>query len=147
MADMTVLSGTIVEDTTLDLVVDAAGQISTVAMVYDDDYDRPSSLATVAGMYDPLRSTIFGNDMTLEIDANGGTMFTQIANGCVVSGQVTIIDPMFNAYDVELDITNCGARNGISSGLGLTRDINAPDDQFIFRVFSNRVMIIGNAIK
>jgi len=144
IANMTVLSGTVVEDTSLDLVVDAAGQTSTVSMSYDADYDRASSLATVEAVYTTF--TVFGNDSSLDIDA-AGVMFGNVQNGCVLTGQVSIIDAAFNAYDVELDISNCGARNGISSGLGLTRDINAIDDRLIFRVFSNRVMIIGVATK
>ena len=63
--------------------------------------------------------------------------------GCALTGQVTIIDAAFNAYDVALDLANCGGLDGMYNGLGITEDDLGTDDQFTFVVFTAQNAIIA----
>jgi len=144
VAALTITGGTVSERTTLDLTIDAAGATATVSTTYDTIYDRGSNLATVAAVYTTF--DIFGDTSTFAIDASGG--ITALSNtGCVINGQVSIIDPAYNAYDIALDVTNCGGLNGMYDGLGLTQDSAAIDDVFVFAVFTAQTVIVGEAEK
>ncbi|HEY6619777.1 MAG TPA: hypothetical protein VIY68_09550 [Steroidobacteraceae bacterium] len=69
-------------------------------------YLNASSLATIAGNYND-------GGPTMTVDANGA-IFEQDPNGCVLSGQVSIINPAYNAYGIQLTFANC---TGTSAGL------------------------------
>ncbi|MEN8259066.1 MAG: hypothetical protein ABFS02_00505, partial [Pseudomonadota bacterium] len=132
----------------LDLTIDAAGVSISVSTTFAASvYNRGSALATVAGVYStfdfPHR---FGDPASFSVDANG-VIFSQSTAGCVSNGQISIIDANFNAYDVTLDVTLCGALNGMYDGLGLTVDAKATDDHFIFSVFTSQSVINGHATK
>ena len=63
------------------------------------------------------------------------------------NGLITIIEAGFNAYDVALDVTSCGALNGSYNGLGVTADEAATDDVFSFGVFTTTSVILGTPTK
>ncbi len=74
----------------------------SIAFTYDDRYERGSSLNEIAGMY---RERPF-NDV-LVVDSMG-VLFMQMADlGCVVNGQVSVIDPQWSAYGVSVVYSNC----------------------------------------
>jgi len=143
-AALTITGGTVSERNTLDLTIDAAGATTTVSTTYDAVYDRGSDLATVAAVYTTF--DIFGDTSSFAIDANGA-ISAQSNSGCVANGQVTIIDDMFNAYDVSLDVSSCAGLDGSYEGLGFTQDMNATDDEFLFGVFTSQTAIIGAPVK
>ena len=144
VAALTIADGTFVERTSLNLTIEAAGVTTTVTATYDADYERGSSLETVAGVYTSF--DIYGDVSSFVIEANG-VIAANSNSGCVVDGQVTIIDGNFNAYDVSLDVSNCGGLNGLYDGLGITQDRNAVDDEFPFAVFTNQATIVGTPVK
>lgn len=147
IAPLTISAGTVAENTTLDLTVDAAGVAIAMNSAFDDTYNRGGDLATVEAVYSTLE--IFGGASSFEIDA-AGAITGQLASGCVLSGQVSVIDAAVNAYDVSLsaDAATCGALAGDYDGLGVTADDNAMDDQFVFGVFvDGQLMILADAIK
>ncbi|HTD74132.1 MAG TPA: hypothetical protein VK652_11440 [Steroidobacteraceae bacterium] len=80
--------------------------IETTNYTFSSLYLNPSSLAAIAGNYNDG-----GLNMTL--DANGA-VFEQGPNGCVMSGQVSIINASYNAYGIQLTFANC---TGTSAGL------------------------------
>ena len=143
-ADLSIASGLVSTATSLDLIVDAAGATSIVATDFDTDYNRGSSLAAVAAVYSSF--DIFGDPSSLTIDA-GGVLDGQSAASCSLAGQVSIIDAMFNAYDLQIDVTSCGGLNGTYDGLGLTDDTSVTDDTFVFGVFTDQTSIFGVAVK
>jgi hypothetical protein len=143
-AALTITGGTVSERNALDLTIDAAGATTTVSTTYDAVYDRGSDLATVAAVYTTF--DIFGDTSSFAIDANGA-ISAQSNSGCVANGQVTIIDDMFNAYDVSLDVSSCAGLDGSYEGLGFTQDMNATDDEFLFGVFTSQTAIIGAPVK
>jgi hypothetical protein len=144
VAALTITGGTVNERNMLDLTIDAAGATTTVSTTYDAIYERGSDLATVAAVYTSF--DIFGDPSSFAIDATGA-ISGQSNTGCVINGQVTIIDAGFNAYDMTLDVASCGGLNGPYDGLGLTQDAVAIDDLFVFAVFTAQSTIIGEAEK
>ncbi len=126
-------AGTIRERQSLSLTTDCTtdlGADSTVSalLLYDNLYDRDSSLATIAGTY---------NDFTviLTIDANGVLFEQDPLTGCVFNGQVSIIDNDFNAYDVLLDVSGCGSTIDILNGsvfAGIATLDNIPGNPDVF---------------
>jgi hypothetical protein len=142
IAPLTLSGGTVAEVTSLDLTLDAAGGTAAVSMLYDTDYDRGSDLATIAAVYSTF--DIYGDTSTFIIETSGVISGNSVS-GCALSGQVTIIDAAFNAYDVALDLANCGGLNGMYNGLGATDDDLGTDDLFIFAVFDSQNTIIAEA--
>lgn len=144
VAALTISGGTVSEGNTLDLTIAAAGTTITVSATFDNIYNRGSDLASVAGVYTTF--DIFGDPSSFTIDATGA-ISGQSNAGCVLNGQVTIIDATFNAYDVALDVASCGGLNGMYDGLGVTRDNVATDDLFVFAVFTAQTTVVGAAEK
>ena len=136
--------GTVSEGNTLDLTVDAAGVSTTISTTFDATYDRGSDLATIAAVYTTF--DIFGDPSSFTIDA-AGDITGQSNSGCVLNGEVLIIDPLFNTYDVSLDVANCGGLDGMYAGLGTSQDDVVMDDTFVFAVFTSQTAIVGVAEK
>lgn len=139
-ADLTVSSGTVSERTTLDLTMTASGLTMTATMTYDVDYEKGSALANVEGNYIPNQSMLFGNELDPYIIDTAGVITAAFTTpgglNCTVSGQVNIIDAAWNAYDVSMNLMDCGIRDGDYTGLGITRDVNGTNDRFAVRIFS-----------
>ena len=147
IAPVTISAGTIAEGATLDLTVDSTGLAITLTTTFDDTFDRGADLATVEAMY--TTNEVNGEATSFAIDA-AGAITGQTASGCVLSGQVTVIDAAANAYDVALDADNatCGALAGAYAGLGISQDEAATDDLFVFAVaVDGQMAIVGEAIK
>ena len=109
------LSGTVNERQTLTVTVNCTTTAglqtqTTVALSYEPLYDRDSSLATIAGMFDDGSGVV-------TIIAADGTIFEQDpVSGCVLNGQVSIINTAFNAYDFEFGISNCTGLFAVLNG-------------------------------
>ena len=144
VANVTISVGTVSGRASLDLTVGAAGTSTSVSTTFDNSYDRGSDLVTVAGAYSSF--DIFGDPASFSVDANG-IITSQSNSGCVGNGQISIIDANFNAYNVTLDVTSCGALDGMYDGLGITQDNVTMDDVFVFAVFTNQSTVIGAAEK
>ena len=122
-----------------------AGDVRTQSeMFFNDTYTRPSDLATIAATYSTF--DLYGDPASFAIDANG-SITSQSNSGCVLNGQVNIIDAEFNSYDVALDVSNCAGFDGSYDGLATVQDENAANDTFIFVVFSMDTVIIGQAVR
>jgi hypothetical protein len=70
-------------------------------------YTRDSSLAAIAGTY-------VGGEMTLAIDAQG-EIFLQDRT-CTGSGSVELIDPDFNMYRMQLEVSVCAGNEVYATG-------------------------------
>ena len=85
----------------------------TATLAYEALYDRDSSLAMVSGNYQAVQEV-------LNV-AGDGTMFSQNAGtGCVVNGQIAIINAAYNAYDVSFTYSNCDGQEAILNGSTFT---------------------------
>lgn len=123
----------------------STGETGSFSFAYDAVYEKPSSLATLAGSWVSMDE--FGNpDGSVTIDS-AGRMDAQDANGCLYSGDVTIINATYNAYDLSLVVSNCGDFDGSYSGLGVLADTVEPDDTFIYSVDNGSFYIISEIVR
>ena len=108
-----------------------SNDVTTVDFVFDSHYEIDSDLATFSGNW-----TFAGNPGfdVVSIDAEG-VISGQDGNGtnCVYSGQVAIIDPELNAYDVEWSYWNCtgdaSVLNGVTfNGIGVINTTVNPNE-------------------
>ena len=112
LADCT-LSGTVIERQTMSVTVNCTTTAGlqdeiTVALAYEANYERNSSLATIAGMY---------NDGNVVTDiASDGTIFAQNPSGCIANGQIRVIDSAFNVYEFEFVFSNCIGQEAFLNG-------------------------------
>ena len=98
---------------------------SSATLNYDSLYDVDSSLSAIAGNYDD-----FG--VVLNVAANGVVFEQDPATGCVVNGQISIIDSQYNAYDVSITYSSClgdfAILNGATfTGIGYLNNTVAPE--------------------
>ena len=100
------LSGTVRERKTMSVTGDCtttAGlqfPITGTPLEYISIYERASSLAIIAGMYEHGGSVI-------DIAADGMIFAQDGFTNCVINGQVNIIDSAFNAYDFQYGYSSC----------------------------------------
>jgi hypothetical protein len=101
-------------------------------------YNRPSSLATVAGNY--VLSTI-PTESVFTVDSLG-RVFHQTTNGltCTGNGQMSVIDSRFNVYEFSLTY-DCGAGELEELGLAVLDDTTQPETLIIYEHFPERGFI------
>jgi hypothetical protein len=111
VADLTISAGTVVESTSLNVTVNSTGLSIAVTSLFDDTYDRVGDLSVVEAVYSML--DIFGEMTAFAIDMDG-VISGATASGCMLSGQVSVIDPATNIYDVSLvaDAVTCPVLGG-----------------------------------
>lgn len=80
---------------------------------YDESFERPSSAATVQGVYTTNLGT--GYTLTIAIDA-AGQVTGNDTNGCNLDGQVSTSHPTVDHFDAVLDVRGCGNSNGRYNG-------------------------------
>jgi len=98
-----------------------------ISLTFNALYYVPSSLATISGMYkDSATGTVF----TVSAD---GTVFAQDATtGCVINGTVSIINPSYNVYGIEVSYASCTGSliplNGLTlAGLAALDNTKSPE--------------------
>lgn len=125
------ISGTVVERVSIEGSFSlATGESGTLSLTYNVLYDRDSSLAKLTGSWSETNGIV-----TVDPD---GSFFEQDSFGCVSDGQISIIDPSFNAYALTMTVSVCGAGvDGQYAGLGILADRNVTDDLFILQMNSD----------
>ena len=110
------ISGTVQERVSASLATSfrpAGGATSTsnLLLTFSSLYNRASSLATIAGNYlDPTTNAI------INVNSNGVVFSQDAVTGCVITGTISIINAMFNAYRVQYSFASCRAPNTILNG-------------------------------
>jgi hypothetical protein len=104
-------------------------------------YERSASLATVAGVYQPVTSTsgtsvITNGNAVASITAGGELTFNDVT-GCIGIGSFTVPNVTRNYYGWTMTLSACGtvSRNGTYSGLAVMQDI---DTTLTYRALSMR---------
>lgn len=115
-------SGTIWERSTIvgtqDFTTAAGGRmVSSVALTYQSMYEDNSSLVTIAGNYADALGLSGG---VLNIGSNGTLFLQDPASGCVVNGQVSIINAAYNAYSIRLSYSSCTGLDSALNGVTFT---------------------------
>jgi hypothetical protein len=99
-----------------------SGETGTIVLDYDELYERGSDIARLVGTWECAIGTI------CTIDALG-EIFGQGEDECVVTGQVEVIDALYNVYQVTYG-SPCMI-SGSLSGLGVLADDSGTNDAFI----------------
>jgi len=109
----------------------ASGEDGTFEFFYDLLHEKDADtnlLEAVWTGYDDI-----GNpNVTFTIEADG-SFAGQNAQGCTSTGQLTVIDPAYNLYEVQSQIANCGI-SGSYSGLAFLGDVIGVNDALIMSI-------------
>ena len=122
-----ILSGTIVPRQSIGGTVTFAAETAAISLTFNALYYVPSSLATISGTYNDLAT---GTVFTINGD---GTVFAQDATtGCVINGTVSIINPSYNVYGIEVSYAGCTGSltllNGVTlAGLAALDNTKSPE--------------------
>jgi len=139
------LNGDILERESIEGVWTAeSGDMGDFSQLFDALYDRDSSLNVTEGAWTGTSS--IGGVLALSISATG-TIFSGVdSNGCIYTSSaddgINIIDPQFNVYEANINITNCGPLNSSYSGLGFTSDEFLANDILTISVTDNNTAIL-----
>ena len=119
IAETGTFSGTVVEGESVSLTIDSGGEISSLLLTLDPDYNRPSSLSLVQGTWVEVLAGESVSTVTVSAD---GAFFGQDNFGCVITGAVTIIDAAHNLYALSYSVASCLEFNGEYTGYGFLFD-------------------------
>lgn len=103
------------------------GDKGTFSLAYNSLYERPSALAEIAGTWTDYSS---GYYQTVMIDSNGNVTGEDFG-GCTYSGNVGIINSLYNAYNANFTIKNCGSKDGFYNGLATLTDTDTNNDTIV----------------
>jgi len=95
------MTGTVVFTSSL-----GATYTASLRIEYDRNYEWPSFLERIAGIYRDGSGTY--SRAMLDIAADGSLFLQDAASGCVINGQVSILDGRYSVYGVELTHSGCG---------------------------------------
>jgi hypothetical protein len=113
------VSGTVTQQSTMTVTVSGTTSMGTAfspatyTWTFSNEYDTASSLATIAGNYSD------GSD-TLTISSSGVIFEQDPSSGCVINGQVSLIDTQYNAYSVSITYSSCMGSAAGANGVTLT---------------------------
>jgi hypothetical protein len=110
-------------------------------VTFSGQYNRASSLDTIAGNYGP-------SSLALTISSNGA-LIAQDAGRCVINGTVATIDTRFNMYAVTLSTMNCATEFGVPDGAqlkGLATLNNSQDPEYVVIAVSDTVSATKSAM-
>jgi len=125
------LGGHIVERTSIDgnVIINtdpatsiAGGQVfsTSLSLTFSDQYNRASSLTTIAGNYSSTYPDNYGtHTLALNISSDGELFAQDASTGCVINGMVSTIDTRFNLYAVTIATLNCATELGVPDGAQL----------------------------
>jgi len=133
------LTGTVVERVSLTVNTlctttgGTTGQ-NTAALSFNALYHRDATLATIAGNFND-----YGDVLNIN---SGGVLFEQDADdGCILNGQITVVNAAYNAYLVQFTVSNCNANYAAlnaTSWTGIaTLDNTTSPEELVFGVVGN----------
>jgi len=89
------------------------GDTGRLVLSYSDIYEQPSSLDLLEGVW----SYTDRDGLSYEMSIEGGSIQGEDSDKCKYSGQLSLINPKYNAYKIEMNISNCASVNGLYEGL------------------------------
>ncbi len=89
------------------------GDTGRLVINYSDIYERPSSLDLLDG--DWVYTDRDG--LSYEVNIEQGIISGKDSDDCQYDGQVSLINPNYNAYEVEMTISECASVDGVYTGL------------------------------
>jgi len=102
-------------------------------LTYSDLNDGSPGLDQLEGIWSITMGFLTGNGtsfqnlvVTLTIYSDG-TAFGSDTSGCTYSGIFSVIGPEYNFYDLELELSSCGERDGAYQGLAFIGPCCGPE--------------------
>lgn len=135
-----VITGTIAQQSSMTTTFSGTTSLGTAlatethTWTFNSLYDNASSLSLLAANYTD------GSD-TLSISTNGAIFEQDPPTGCVINGQMSIINSQYNAYNISMSISSCTGSEAVLNGLTLsglaTLDTSVSPAQLDFGVSTN----------
>jgi hypothetical protein len=113
------VSGTVSAQSALKIVIDLTTDFSqssndTIVLHFNEQYNLVSSLAIVSGTYTDSVGDVYTID-------GSGSLFSQSATtGCVINGQVSVVDATHSVYQVTSTVANCTGSNVGQDGTSMS---------------------------
>jgi hypothetical protein len=113
------ISGTVSERQSMTItsqVTTANGELlatETHTWTFNVQYDNTSSLSQVAANY-------WDGPNTFSVDGNGMIFDQELITGCVINGQISIINPQYNMYSITFTFANCIGNYAVDNGVTFT---------------------------
>ena len=101
------------------------GDTGRMQLAYNDVYEQPSALELLEGKW---RFTD-RDGLVLDVSIENGVMQGVDSDECKYTGNVSLINAKYNAYDVVFQISHCDSVNGEYEGLGYIDNSGLGDDQ------------------
>jgi hypothetical protein len=141
VSDLTVQATLVPETSLTGTWSTTAGDAGSFNMVYDVEYERPSSLTLLEGVWESTDE--FGNpDATFTIDSLG-SFTAQNSYGCTSSGMFLILDDRYNLIQLESTIVGCPIA-GNYSGLAIVFDDLVANDSILLSINNDqRALLVG----
>ncbi len=95
------------------------GDTGALTIAYDELYDQSSSLSITQGNWIYTDRDELTTSLTID---EGGEISGGDSDGCVYSGEASIIDSKFNAYHIAVNISECGSTSGEYEGVSYIDD-------------------------
>lgn len=89
------------------------GDTGRLVLTYSDIYEQPSSLDLLEGVWKYTDR----DGLSYEVSIEDGVIQGKDSDECKYSGQMSLINPKYNAYKIEMNISNCASVNGLYEGL------------------------------
>jgi sugar lactone lactonase YvrE len=117
------------------------GDNGTISLTYDSHYVRPSSFATIQGTWQVNNDAALGTVQF--VISSTGTATGSTGTGCLIAGGFSILNPAYNAYQVDISLSNCGTGNGTYFGLATLTDTSVQNDTMITGISNATTSIVG----
>lgn len=133
------ISGTVSEENSIATTFNTSyGTSGSMSLSFNNIYNRSSSLSLIAGSWN-YTSGSYSLTITAQ---NDGSFFGQDSDGCVLNGNITIIDATHNLYNTSVSVTLCGVLNGTYTGFsGLLDNITTNDTLQVAVSNSNYILL------
>lgn len=118
----------------------SAGDSGSFDMVYDPDYERPSSLALLEGLWEATDD--LGNPVATFTFDNLGNFTAQNTDNCTSTGSILVLDDRYSIYQANSTIVGCPIA-GDYSGLALVFDFVSVNDAMMISInSSDRALLV-----
>jgi len=107
-------------------------------------YQKDSSLALISGNYSA--SDDEGYVVTYSINT-AGIITGSDTDGCLMNGDVELLDTNYNMYRLKIVVTNCGELNGNFRGPASLFDVDSSNDTLVFSLECVRFLIAGAILR
>ncbi len=120
--------GEFVENEYLSATYSWGDQTGDFVLSYSDLNEGIPALETLANVWSVTIGFVSGggssfNNLVVTLTVyDDGTAFGSDTSGCTFSGDFALISPEHNFYDVDLELSSCGERDGSYEGLAFIRN-------------------------